>query len=248
MRIAIAGATGVVGRHVLEVAHQRGHETAAISRSAGIDVSTGDGLAAALDGADVIIDVLNAPRIEEEPATEFFRSAAAHLQRCGAERGVHRLLTLSVVGVDRPVSGYFAAKLAHERAAAEGPVPQTTLRATQFHEFAAQQLAMMRDGDRAYVFDVTVQTVAARAVGETLVEIAERGDAVPELAGPERAELIDLASAYAARYAPELTVVPDTETMGQAARDALLPHAGARVAGPTFAQWLESADAADLRP
>ena len=122
-RIAVAGATGRVGRHIVDVLHGGGHDVVRISRSNGVDVITGDGLAAALEGVDVVIDVTTGPSPEQGPATEFFTTATRNLQEAGVKAGVRRLVVVSIIGVDKSAGGYGAAKMAHERAALAGPIP-----------------------------------------------------------------------------------------------------------------------------
>jgi uncharacterized protein YbjT (DUF2867 family) len=248
MRIAIAGATGTVGAQLMEAAKRRGHEAVALSRSEGLDVVSGEALEAALTGAEAVIDVLNAGTTEERAATEFFTAASGNLQRVGAEQGVGHLVTLSIVGIDRAPVGYYAAKLAQERAAAAGPVASTIQRVTQFHEFPAMLLARSRDGSRASVFDLRVQTVAVRTVAEALLDVAEQGPAAPaaDLAGPEQADLVELARRFVAQRGERIEVVADSETFRGVPRDALLPRQDARIAGPTFEEWLASDDAAAL--
>src|SRR4051812_11434458 len=138
MRIAVAGATGRVGRHVMDVIAERGHEAVPMSRATGVDVISGEGLDDALTGVDVIIDVATGPSPEEEPATAFFTTAARNLQAAGEKAGVRRIVVVSIVGIEKLPGGYNVAKLEHERAMREGPVPVRILRATQFHEFVEQ--------------------------------------------------------------------------------------------------------------
>src|SRR3954468_12791728 len=113
-KIAVVGATGRAGRHVVEALGAAGHEAVRISRAAGVDVITGKGLADALRGVDVIVDVATGPSPEQRAATEFFTTAAANLQREGAQAGAKRIVVASIVGVERFDGGYGAAKLAHE--------------------------------------------------------------------------------------------------------------------------------------
>lgn len=246
MRIAVAGGTGLVGRHVVARAEEAGHEVAVLSRSRGVNLRTGEGLAAALEGVAVVIDVTNSGTTEQGPATEFFTAVAGGLQRAGAERGVGHIVTLSIVGIDKVPFGYYAAKLEQERAAASGPVPGTVLRATQFHEFPAQLIAATRRDSQAQVFDVRVQTVAARTVAEVLLEVAEGAPAgrAPDLAGPQEADLLALARAFVRHRGEAITVQPVAR--GGMPPRALLPGAGARIEGPTFEEWLASEDAAAL--
>ena len=122
MRIAVAGGTGTVGRHVVRVAGDAGSETVVISRRTGVDLRTGDGLERALEGVEVIIDTADAGTVDRSKATSFFTAATGHLQAVGAAQGVSRLVTLSIVGLERlPSFGYYQAKLAQEAAALAGP-------------------------------------------------------------------------------------------------------------------------------
>ena len=248
MKIAIAGGSGTVGSHIVEIARQRGHDPVVLGRSHGIDVVTGDGLQRALAGVDVVIDVMNAQSFEEGPATEFFTTATGNLQHAAQEQGVGHIVTLSIVGIDGTSFGYYKAKLAQELAVEAGPVPSTIQRATQFHEFPAQLMTAMRDGDRATMFDVRVQTVAARTVAGTLLSVAEQPPAgrAQDLAGPQPGNLVELARAFASRHAPSIEITADTDTMADLAADELLPTADARLEGPNFEQWLTSEDAAAL--
>src|SRR6202046_1853850 len=146
-KIAVAGATGRVGHHVVDVLTERGYEVVPMSRSHGVDVITGDGLAAALDGVDCIIDTATGPSAEQQPATEFFTTAARNLQQAGQQAGVGELVVVSIIGTDRFTGGYGAAKVAHEQAALAGPVPARILRAAQFHEVVAQLVGLGTRGE-----------------------------------------------------------------------------------------------------
>lgn len=248
MRIAVSGGTGIIGHHVVERAQQAGHDVVVLSRSRGVDVRTGRGVADALTDVEVLVDATQPDTLEQGPATEFFTEVSSTLQRTGAEQGVRHIVVPSIVGIEKTSFGYYQAKLAHEHAAAEGPVSATVLRATQFHEFPAQLLAMTRSDGQARVFDVRTQTVAARTVAEVLLELAEGSPLgrAPDLAGPEQADLVALARAFVEHRGAAITVHPDTETAAGIPAGALLPENGARVRGPTFEEWLTSEDAAAL--
>jgi uncharacterized protein YbjT (DUF2867 family) len=249
MRIAIAGGTGTVGRHVTARAQQAGHEATVLSRSRGINLRTTEGLSQALKGIDVVIDVSNPGTFEETPAAEFFIQVAGALQHVGAEQGLKHIVTLSIVGIEKTSFGYYAAKREHERAARRGLVPSTVLRATQFHELPAQLVALTRHNSDARVLDLHVQTVAARTVADVLIELAEDAPQhrVPDLAGPQEADLVDLARAFVKHHGLSIAIHPDSESVIGIPRRALVPEAGARIEGPTFEEWLESDDAANLR-
>ncbi len=247
LRLAVAGATGVVGHLVVEEARVRGHDVIALSRKRGVDL-LGDGLGAALEGADAIIDASGPDSTERAPATEFFEAAGERLQLAGKRAGVRHLVVLSITGIDRVPFGYYAAKLAQERLATEGPLPATILRASPFHEFAAQMISWTRKGLRAPVLDLRLQSVAARSAAGFAVDLAE-GEPVgraPDLAGPEAADLVDLARALVARRGERLEIESDTDGLEGMARDVFLPAEGARLVGPTFGQWLDGDDASSI--
>ena len=249
MRLAVAGGTGTVGRYVAAAARGRGHEVVVLSRSAGVDLASGVGLAAAVDGVEAIVDASNPPTIAREAATGYFTDATRHLHEAGHRAGARHLVVLSIVGVDRvPGFGYYQAKLAHEEAALAGPIPASVLRATQFHEFPGQILHRTRRGPVALVPRMRVRPVAARTVGEALAVLAEgdpAGDA-GELAGPGEDDLVAMARRFADRRGLRVHVVPVRAPgpSGRAMRaGALLPtSAAARLEGPTFAAWLAGDD------
>src|SRR5437763_5332013 len=162
--IAVAGATGRVGRHAVDVLTESGHDVVPMSRANGVDVITGDGLASALAGVECIIDAATGPEAEEKAATAFFTTAAGNLQEYGQRAGVRKIVVVSIIGTDRFTAGYGAAKMAHERAHLDGPIPATVLRAAQFHEFVAQLVDWGTQGDVGYVQKMRTQLVAARTV------------------------------------------------------------------------------------
>jgi len=244
MRIAVAGATGRVGRHVVDVLEERGHEVVRISRAAGVDLITREGLPAALEGVDVVVDAATGPSPEEAAATEFFLGATRNLQELGEAAGVRRIVAVSIIGTDRFAGGYGAAKLAHERALLAGPVPAVILRAAQFHEFVEQLLEWGRQGDVAYVPRMRTQLVAARSVAEAVADLVE-ADAPPtmsDIAGPREESLAEAARLLLARRGEAVRVeeVHDPGDPEQAvfASGALLPGPDATLAGPTFEAWL----------
>jgi hypothetical protein len=217
-----------------------------LSRAVGVDVASGDRLADALTVMQTIVDVTNSASQDERPATDFFVAAAGNLQRFGAQRGAGHIVTLSIVGIDAIPTGYYAAKLAHERVAEAGPVPATILRATQFHEFPAQLISSTAEDGFARLPDLTVQTVATRTVAEVLVELAGARPAgrAADLAGPDQRPLVDLARMFVERRGGEIVVARD-DRPGIPAR-ALLPGAGVRIEPPSFDEWLDTEDAAAL--
>jgi uncharacterized protein YbjT (DUF2867 family) len=251
-RIAVAGATGRVGRPLVEVLEEAGHDVVPMSRSSGVDVVTGEGLSEALAGVDCIVDAASWPSSEQEPATEFFVAAARNLQEAGERAGVERIVVVSIIGADRFTKGYIASKVPHERAMRSGPIPVRILRAAQFHEFVPPLLEWGRQGDVIYVPQMRTQLVAARTVAEGLAELVDGStpaaesseDAIPEIAGPREETLVDVARLLVARRGDPVRIeaVSDQDDPEQAlyASGALLPGPDAVLAGPTFEQWLDS--------
>ncbi|GAW50315.1 MULTISPECIES: SDR family oxidoreductase [unclassified Nocardioides] len=195
MRIAVAGGTGLVGRLVVDRARERGHDVVALARSEGVDLTTGAGLVDRLSGADVVIDTTNHASQKRSEAEAFFGGVTRWLLAAGSAAGVGHHVALSIVGVDDVDTGYYAGKRLQERILAEGGVPWSVLRATQFHEFAEQALGFVRLGPFSLVPRMLSQPVAAREVAEALVDLAGSGPAgrVPDLAGPAVLEMVDLA-------------------------------------------------------
>jgi uncharacterized protein YbjT (DUF2867 family) len=257
-RIAVAGATGRVGTHVVELLTAAGHDVVSMSRAGGVDVVTGEGLAEALLGVECIVDTATGPSPDEHAATQFFTTAVRNMHDAGQQAGVRRIVVVSIIGCDRFTAGYNLAKVAHEHAALAGPIPARILRAAQFHELVEQLLAWGTRGEVGYVPEMRTQPVAARTVAEALVELAVASDStafagsrIREIAGPRVERLAELARLLAAKCGGPKTVEeardphdPDRELF---ATDGLLPGPHATIAGPTFEEWLDSADTASRR-
>jgi uncharacterized protein YbjT (DUF2867 family) len=250
VKVAVAGGTGVVGSYAVHAMGIAGWDVSVLSRSNGVDVVSGEGLAAALEGVEVIVDTLNSPSIRRAEATDFFRTTTRNLHHVGAAAGVQHLVTLSIVGIDRvPGYPYYAAKLAQEQEAESGPIPGTILRATQFHEFPAQVMRTTRKGRWAAVPRMTAQPVAARTVGQHLTRmVSQRPGEIVELAGPAVEDMVEMARRLIRASGKRVHVMP-LSLPGAAAKamrgEALLvtPSPKSVVDGPTFDEWLESDDA-----
>jgi uncharacterized protein YbjT (DUF2867 family) len=255
-KIAVVGATGRAGHHTVDALEEQGHEVVAISRSRGVDVITGEGLAQALVGVDCIVDAATGPSPEQQAATDFFVTAAENLQQAGARAGAKRIIVVSIIGCDHFPGGYGAAKVAHEQAIQSGPVPGVVLRASQFHEFVEQLVDWGRQGDVSQVPEMRTQPVAARSVGQELAKLATtseiaaapapgaNGYQVYELAGPREEKLVELARLLVARRGDptriEAVSDPDDPEHAVYRSEAMLPGPGATLAGPTFEQWLQA--------
>jgi uncharacterized protein YbjT (DUF2867 family) len=249
--IAVAGATGRVGRPVVDILESRGYEVVPIARSLGVDVITREGLDQALTGVHTIIDVATGPSPDQHAATEFFTTSTRHLHEAGERAGVQRLVIVSIIGIEKFAGGYNAAKVAHEQAALAGPIPARIVRTAQFHEFVEELMRWGTQDGVSYVWRMRTQLVSARTVAEELVDLATAPDAefdaaqTTEVAGPREEWLAEAASLVAARRGDGLRVEelsdpsdPDSELY---ANGAVLPGPDAKLAGPTFEEWLEGA-------
>ncbi|WP_149183525.1 SDR family oxidoreductase [Streptomyces sp. TRM49041] len=246
MRIAIAGGTGIVGRHVVDAVTAAGHTPVTVARSHGVDLLTGSGLDAALAGVDTVIDVTNVMSLREKVATAFFETAGRNLLAAEEKAGVGHHVTLSIVGVDRvPGYGYYQAKLRQEQLLQEGRIPWTVLRATQFHEFAQQILSQV-PGPLALVPRMRCQPVAAREVAHRLVELATgpAQERAPELAGPKEEQLVDMARRLLRAQGRHRLLIPvkfPGATGAAMTGEALLPTEAGPRGRQTFGQWLDEA-------
>ncbi|GGQ80299.1 SDR family oxidoreductase [Couchioplanes azureus] len=238
MKVAVAGGTGLTGRHVVETLSAAGHEPVVLARGRGVDLVSGAGLDAALNGVDVTIDVSNVTTTRRAVAVGFFERAGRNLLAAAARAGVRHHVVLSIVGIDRVKSGYYQGKLCQEAVARAGAVPWSVLRATQFHEFAGQLLERV-PGPVAVVPKLTVQPIAVREVAEALVALAgeEPRGMAGDLAGPRVESLVTMArrliAAGGARRRPVLPLwVPGPMGRG------LLPSGPGARGVQTFDQWL----------
>jgi uncharacterized protein YbjT (DUF2867 family) len=253
-KIAVAGATGRVGSPLVEILGRRGHDVVQIARSTRVDVVSGEGLDQALAGVDTIVDAATGPSPDQEQATVFFTASARNLQRAGAAAGAKRIVVVSIIGIDKFQGGYNAAKLAHEQTLLAGPLPVRIVRAAQFHEFVEPLVGWtIRDGV-AHVPEMRTQLVAARVVAEALADAVEEPEiengAITEIAGPREERLADAAAALFAHRGDPVAIResgggplaqpgdPDTAAY---AEGAALPNPGAKLAGPSFAEWLKAA-------
>ena len=263
-KIAVAGATGRVGRHIVDVLKVGGHDVVPMSRSSGVDLVTGKGLADALVDVECVIDAASTPSPDQDAATKFFTAAARNLQQAGERASVRRIVVVSIIGIDRftggytrGYGGYFAAKVAHERAMASGAIPVRILRAAQFHEIIPQFVDWGTRGEVSHLLEMRIQPVAARTVAQALAELATAAEpaAVPrssrapiwEIAGPRPEKLVDIARLLVARRGDPVRIEgmsdpadPDRDVYESGA---LLPGPDAILAGPTFQEWLDSRSA-----
>jgi uncharacterized protein YbjT (DUF2867 family) len=247
MKIVVIGGTGLIGSKLVDKLREYGHEPLAASPESGVDTVSGAGLAQALRGAQVVVDVSNAPKSDDAAVMDFFRTSARNISSAEKAAGVSHHVALSVVGVDRlPESGYFRAKVAQEEAVKAAELPYTILRATQFFEFLGRLADSSRDGWTVRLAPVLIQPEAAADVAATLADIAIGApmNDVVELAGPEQFRLDELvARVLWARNDHLIEVITDRKAHYFGAElddESLTPGDQARIAPTRFEDWLRS--------
>jgi uncharacterized protein YbjT (DUF2867 family) len=244
MKIVVIGGTGLIGSKLVEKLRKGGHEPLAASPDTGVNALTGEGLAEALEGAQVVVDVANAPAWEDAAVLDFFETSSRNVLAAEEPAGVGHHVTLSIVGTDRlPESGYFCAKAAQEDLVKAGPIPYTIVRATQFFEFIGRIADSASDGDTVRLSPALVQPEAADDVVSTLADVAvgaPLNDTV-ELAGPEAFGLDELARRVLKARNDRREVKADVHAryFGAELDDrSLTPGDDARIAPTRFEDWL----------
>jgi uncharacterized protein YbjT (DUF2867 family) len=244
MRVAVAGGTGLVGRSVVAGLTHAGHVPVVLARATGVDVTTRVGLADALVGVDVVIDVSNVVTMKKQSSIAFFEAGTTNLLEAGARAGVRHHVVLSIVGSDLVDFGYYFGKRRQEELALASGRPVSVLRSTQFHEFA-EQLLDRTNGPIAVIPRMKLQPVAAREVAEALVAVAIGPPVgmVPEIGGPQQRELPDLVRAVRSVRGSKKRVLA-VRIPGAAGRamatGALLPKGDGPRGHQTFDEWLAS--------
>jgi uncharacterized protein YbjT (DUF2867 family) len=244
MKIVVIGGTGRVGGNVVRRLEAQGHEAVPASPDTGVDTITGKGLADVMAGADVVVDVSNAPVWDDDAVRDFFVTSTRNQLAAERDAGVGHHLAVSIVGADRlPDSGYLRAKVAQEAEVEAGGVPYTILRSTQFFEFLPQIAEGGADGDSVRLSTGLMQLVAADDVAATVAELATGapvGGRV-ELGGPEALGIDDWARRLFAAVGDDRTVISDpharyfgTELEG----GELTSGDGARIGATDFDLWL----------
>ena len=246
MNVTVLGGTGLIGRRIVARFREAGDEVFVASPSRGVDAVTGEGLAATVAGADVVVDVTNPPSYDEAALRTFFEMVATNVAAAATECGVRHLLPLSIVGADRMEgSPYMRGKLRQEAIIAGSDVPFTILRATQFFEFLPALAEQFADGEAVRVPAALNQPIAADDVAAELVQIArqEPHDGTVDLAGPETFPLAELVRRASAGSDAALPVVEDPRALYFGARldrEAMIPDGPHRSGTTRFAEWLEA--------
>jgi len=245
MKIVVIGGTGLIGSKLVEKLRDGGHEPVAASPDTGVDTITGEGLAEALEGAEVVVDVANAPLWDDAAVLDFFLTSTRNLLAAEVDAGVRHHVALSVVGTDRlPESGYFRAKVAQEDAVKAGTVPYTILRATQFFEFIGRIADSSANADGIRLAPVLVQPESADDVAAALADVAvsEPVNGTVELGGPEQFRLDELARRVLSANSDPRPVTADAHARYFGAEldvHSLIPGSDARIAPTRFEDWLD---------
>src|SRR5436309_16061241 len=244
MKIVVIGGTGLIGTKVVKKLRDKGHEVVAASPSKGINSVTGEGLAAALVGAQALVDVANAPSWEDKAVLEFFETSGRNLLAAEAAAGVGHHVALSVVGTERLlVSGYFRAKMAQEGLIKASKIPYTIARATQFFEFVGGIAQSATDGQTVRLPPALMQPIVSDDVAAALAEIAvaEPLNGTVELAGPEPIRMDELVRRFLSANRDPRKVTTDAQAgyFGIAVNDQSLTPGNNPRLGPTrFEEWL----------
>jgi uncharacterized protein YbjT (DUF2867 family) len=214
MKITVIGASGLIGTKVVDLLTAEGHDVVAASRGSGVDVLTGAGLAEALSGADVLVDVVNSPSFEDDPVMEFFKKSTSNLVVVAAREDIGHYVALSIVGVDElPDSGYMRAKVVQEKIITESGLPYTIVRATQFAEFTDAITDSMTDGDRVQVPDALIQPIAADDVARDVARAAVAAplNGIVNIGGPQKISFEQMARDTLKRRGDDKTIAVDPE-------------------------------------
>jgi len=244
MKIVVIGGSGLIGKKVVMNLRQHGDEVVAASPSSGVNTVTGEGLAQALAGAQVVVDVANAPSWEDKAVMAFFETSGRNLLAAEAAAGVGHHVALSVVGTDRLLaSGYFRAKMAQEKLIKASPIPYTIVRATQFFEFVGGIAQSATEGQTVRLPPVLMQPIASDDVAAVVAEVAVKKplNGMIDLAGPEPIRQDDLVRQFLNATGDPRTVITDPKALyyGIAVNDqSLTPGDNPRLGPTRFADWL----------
>lgn len=247
MKIVVIGGSGLIGSNIVNRLRLDGHETIAASPRTGVDTITGEGLAQALVGAQVAVDVANSASFEDRAVMEFFETSSRNLLAAEVEAGVEHHLVLSVVGTDRlPQSGYFRAKVAQEELIKASRVPYTILRATQFFEFIGSIIESSTDGGVTRLSPALMQPIDADDVSAAMADLAVGAplNSTLEIAGPDRFPLDEIARKFLAARGDSRQVIADVHAryFGSELDDrSLVPGDGPRIGPTRFQNWLSRA-------
>jgi uncharacterized protein YbjT (DUF2867 family) len=246
MKIIVIGGSGLIGKKVVKNLREQGHEVVAASPSTGVNTVTGEGLAQALAGAQVVVDVANAPSWEDKAVLEFFETSGRNLLAAEAAAGVGHHVALSVVGTDRLLaSGYFRAKMAQENLIKASPIPYTIIRATQFFEFVSGIAQAATEGQTVRLPPALMQPIVSDDVAAVVADaaLAKPLNGMADVAGPEPIRQDELVRQFLEATGDARKVVTDPKALyfGIAVNDqSLMPDERPRLGPTRFADWLAS--------
>jgi uncharacterized protein YbjT (DUF2867 family) len=244
MKIVVIGGTGLIGSKTIPILRQGGHEAVAASPNTGVNTITGEGLAKALAGAQVVIDLANAPVWEDKAVLEFFQTSGRNLLAAEATAGVRHHVAVSIVGTDRtPDNGYFRAKVAQEKVIESSRTPYTIIRSTQFMEFLGGIAAEGTKGNVVRISPGLFQPIAADDVAATVADVALGAprNGIVEIAGPERAPFNEIIARYLKAIGDPREVVSDPEARyfgGRVEERSLVPLGEARLGRIGLDEWV----------
>jgi uncharacterized protein YbjT (DUF2867 family) len=247
MKIVVIGGTGLIGSKVVATLREQGHEAIPASPRLGVNTLTGEGLAEALAGAAVVVDVSNAPSFEPAAVLAFFETSTRNLLAAEAAAGVGHHVALSIVGIDRsPDNGYFQAKIAQENLIAAGSVPYSIVRATQFFEFINGIADAATTGNDVRIPPVAFQPISADDVARAVAGVAVNAplNGRVEIAGPERFRFDDVIrrGLQARNDTRQVIADPHASYFGAVpSEQSLVPLNGAQLGETRFADWLSNA-------
>lgn len=247
MKIVVIGGTGLIGSKVVSKLKELKHEVIAASPSNGVNAMTGEGLAEALDGADIVVDVANSPSFEDKAVLEFFEKSGQNLLAAEKEAGVWYHIALSVVGTELlPDSGYFRAKMAQENLIKSAGIPYTIVRATQFFEFLGSIAQGSTVGETVHLPTAYLQPIAAEDVADAIVHVVSEApiNGTLEIAGPDRLRFPEIVGQYLKETQDPRKVVSDVHAryFGMELKDHTLVPQGsnARLGSTNFKKWFQS--------
>ena len=244
MKIVVIGGTGMLGSKVVTSLHEHGHEALAESPQSGVDTITGEGLAEALAGAEVVVDASNAPVWDDAAVLEFFQTSSRNLTEAAASAGVRHYVAMSIVGADRLTeSGYLRAKVAQEEVVKSAAVPFTLARATQFFEFIGRIADSCTSGSTVRVTSARFQPAAVAELGAAVADVAagEPANGIVEVAGPEPLRMDEAVTRLLSAGGDTRTVVtdPDAPYFGTVLdTESLVPHENPHLTRTRFDDWL----------
>ncbi len=244
MKIVVIGGSGLIGSKLVNKLREQGHEAIAASPNSGVNSLTGEGLAEALKGASVVVDVTNAPSWEDTAVMNFFQTSTRNLLTYEAAAGVGHHVALSVVGTERLLeSGYFRAKIAQENLIKASSIPYSIVRATQFYEFVKGISDFSTQGNEVHLPSALIQPMAADDVASEVARIATGSpvNGIVEVGGPEQFRLDELIRRGLAAYKDPRKVVADPQATYygiKVTERALVPEKSARLGKTRFDEWL----------